>query len=241
MSVPEGVDEGSHQVRVRARNAAGLESEVAWTYLVVDLSPPALAIVHPVDGAVIPQKGLDVLLLVEVDDPNRVSRVSYGVDGSEPVDLPEEEISTTITLDEFGEHTVEVTAEDTAGNVATVTSTFLLEDSSAHVSEGVSLVTLAALVALAAAGTLAYGVARVRRPGLRTRRVLPGDGWHEEWTAPHLTDLDEEGALEEGAEGPGTVEAPPDDAAEEGGKDLSTGEELEPVELPSDWEEFERP
>lgn len=107
--------EGDHVVHARARNAAGLMSQVATDAFTVDRTAPGLTILSPVDGKVTsPSK-----LALEVDAAE--GTVEYRIDGGEWTTMT----GTVTDLDvEEGEHTVEVRVTDGAGNVATSSATF---------------------------------------------------------------------------------------------------------------------
>ncbi|NOQ54642.1 MAG: hypothetical protein GQ558_08570 [Thermoplasmata archaeon] len=187
VEIPEGSPDGPQQIRARARNAAGLVSDVESIDLVLDTVAPSLAILYPVDGSSFNQKGLKLLLEIDASDSTRIMRVAYVLDEGEPHDLPDDELVTNVTLEDFGDHIIMVTVEDAAGNIATSTSVFTVEDADlAHTSVGFGLLMLVVLVLLGSAGIAAYGYRRSRTPGLRSVKLLGGDGWHHDWTHPHL-------------------------------------------------------
>jgi hypothetical protein len=194
VEIPDGSLDGPHQIHARARNAAGLESGVESIDLVLDTVAPSLAILYPVDGSSFNQKGLKLRLEIDASDSTRIMRMVYILDEGEPRDMPDDELFTNVTLPGFGDHIIQVTVEDAAGNIATSTSVFTVEDANlAHTSAGLGLLSLVVLVLLVSAGIAAYGYRRSRTPGLRSVKLLDGDGWHHDWTHPHL---EEDGEVE---------------------------------------------
>lgn len=204
--LPAWTKDGAYEINARARNAAGLVSKVVSIEVVLDTLAPSLAIVYPEDGSIIPQKGLDVRLEIMAADATRILRIAYVVDGGEEREMPTDLLRTNITLDSFGDHTIEVMAEDEAGNVARGTSTFTLEDSEARAS-GVNILPLMLLVLMAGAGAAAYGMHRSRSPGLRNVRLDDADGWDEEFTHPTLS-----GEVEAAEAGLEAVDVPTEEA-----------------------------
>jgi hypothetical protein len=191
--VPYGVQDGSHTIRVRARNAAGLVSEVTSIEVTVDTVAPALEILKPKDGSKFPQKGLQVILEVEAADGTHISSVAYAVDGGIPHEMTGRELTANITLGSFGDHTIEVVAEDVAGNVAISISNFTVQDADAmKTGPGTSILILIALALLVATGVAGYTLNRRMTPGLRPVAIEDGDGWHEDWDHPHLEECDDE-------------------------------------------------
>jgi len=115
-----GLTDGEHTVHVRARNAAGLLSDVATATFLMDRTAPDLSILSPADGKkVSPQK-----LALEVDATD--GAVEYRIDGGQWTPMT----GTVSDLDvKKGEHTVDVRVTDEAGNTATATTTFKVEKS----------------------------------------------------------------------------------------------------------------
>lgn len=124
--LPPGVQDGSYEVIGRARNVAGLISEIVMTPVVLDRTPPSLSIEEPHNGSTLTQEEPIVKLRFEVQRQGTVS-VRYRVDGGEwmPIAVGDEEV--VLEMAEFGEHTVDMRAVDNAGNTATTSSTFVLE------------------------------------------------------------------------------------------------------------------
>ncbi len=187
VEIPDGTPDGPHHIRARARNAAGLVSGVESIEVVLDTRAPTLAILRPVDGSTFHQRGLVVLLEFEASDSTPIRRVAYMVDEGELQELDEDELTANVTLDGFGEHIIEVRVTDSAGNIATRTSVFTVKDAStSSIGPGVGLLALIVLVVLCAAVIAGYGYRRTMMPGLRSTLIHEGDGWHKEWTHPHL-------------------------------------------------------
>lgn len=193
VEVPVNAADGKHEVRVRARNAAGLVSDVTSIDVTVDTVAPDLSILRPRDGATMVRDGPKVRLEIDVTDGNSIRLLSYSVDGGEHQALPGDVTVANITFDDFGEHTIEVLAEDAAGNVATRETSFKLEDASAVVPPRpwglIIAVVLSMVIAAAVAG---YVYNRNYMPGLRSVSLEGGDGWEEEWDHPHLGRAEEE-------------------------------------------------
>jgi len=98
-----------------------------------------------------------------------------------------------VTFYQWGEHTIQVVAEDVAGNVATSTSVFTLEDADAvSTGGGTGLLIIVLLAILGAAIVVAYTYNRRFMPGLRPASIHEGDGWDEEWDHPHLEGCDDD-------------------------------------------------
>ncbi len=137
-----GLTDGEHTVHVRARNAAGLLSDVATATFLLDRTAPDLTILSPADGKKIsPSK-----LALEVDATD--GAVEYRIDGGQWTPMP----GTVSDLDvKKGEHTVDVRVTDDAGNVATTSTTFTVEEG----DESPGSTALLALLAMTAVVVLA--------------------------------------------------------------------------------------
>jgi hypothetical protein len=186
VDVPTGVTDGQHHLRVRARNVAGLISDMVAIGIVVDSIEPSVSIVVPEEGATIRQTGREIQVRVEAEDANPLASVTYNLDGGVATPIPLDTLETSVTVATFGEHVVEVVATDVAGNVGTSAVTFDIEQGSAAVYTATgSMLILLLLVATVSVSAVAYGAYRKRvRRG--PTKVQPGDGWVEEFTAPHL-------------------------------------------------------
>jgi hypothetical protein len=196
-----------------------------------------LAILQPEDGSKLTQKGLRVILGVDVSDSSKLDRFVYTVDGGTPMEMSHRDPWVNITLDDWGEHTIEVLAEDEAGNVATSISVFTMVDEtkiSTGGSTGLMIIVLLAIVG--AAIVVAYTYNRRFMPGLRSTAIHEGDGFEEEWDHPELEACDDDNK-------PCGLKVSPDDpvylAREEAKKGPTTpgpgeleGTELEMVEMP---------
>jgi len=166
VSVPDGTQDGSYEVRGRCRSAAGLTSQLVSVAVTVDLVAPDVSIKSPAQGTSVRQSGFAVLVEFTARDPNGIGALSMSIDGGNWTAMDAVGRSATATLGGTGEHTIAIRAVDRAGNEATATTTFRLERASAVVAGGgVILVILAAIIVVAVLGALVY---RRRRP--RTRR-----------------------------------------------------------------------
>lgn len=253
VEVPEGAMDGVHTIWVRARNAAGLTSEAAVSIdVTLDNVAPMLTINNPEDGTKVSRKHQKVKLEVAVSDSSRLHRLVFAVDGGAPRNLSTRDPITNVTFSDWGEHTIEVVAEDVAGNVATSITVFRLQDADAKsTGAGTGLLLIVVLAILGAALAVAYTYNRRFMPGLRPASIEEGDGWHEEWDHPEIEDCGDERRPCELAVSPedpvyleakrrkeGKVETP--DV-----KEIS-GTELEQIELPvelrseaaSEWDEM---
>ena len=224
VDVPVGFADGQHQLRVRARNVAGLMSDLVAIGIVVDSVPPTVSIIVPEDGATIRQTAREIQLKVEAEDANSIASVTYNLDGGEAKPMPLDILEANVTVPTFGEHVVAVVATDVAGNVATSKVTFAIEQGATAVSSAPGLMlVLLLLVAAASVSAVAYGGYR-RRVRHGPSRVGPGDGWVEEFTAPHLIGTDHGAGLppEPGPPEAAPVAAPP----------TAPAGELEDVKMP---------
>jgi len=116
--------EGEHQVRVEAQNAPGLVSDVVTATFELDTTEPTMSIQAPADGKKLTQDGLKVSLDLQIDD-GFVS-IDYRIDDGEWITTSEKGPG-EIKMPGYGDHTIEVRAEDAAGNVATGSTTFSIE------------------------------------------------------------------------------------------------------------------
>jgi hypothetical protein len=186
-SVPFGTPDGAYEIRGRAKNAAGLVSDVANVTVRLDRTSPTVDVQGPRQGDSFSQKGLGVLLAFSASDPNGISNVSYRVDGGGWVFIPSTSRSVPVTVDGFGEHTVMVRVLDGAGNPGTGSSTFeLLRTETTVASGGVMLLLLALVLILAILVALVYR-SRGGRGGERAKAPpVPeqGTGAPEDGTAP---------------------------------------------------------
>jgi hypothetical protein len=98
-----------------------------------------------------------------------------------------------VSVDDWGEHTIEVVAEDEAGNVATSISVFTLVDAdSKSTGGGAGLIIVVLLAIVGAAIAVGYVYNRRFMPGLRPATIHDGDGWEHEWDHPELEACDDE-------------------------------------------------
>ncbi|UCC92827.1 MAG: hypothetical protein JSW25_09220, partial [Thermoplasmata archaeon] len=248
--VPDGTRDGAHTIWVRARNAAGLTSEQPVSIgLTFDTVAPALSILNPLDGSKLFRKHREVILEVDVSDTSKLDSLVYTVDGGDPQNLSKYRPTVNVTLDAWGEHTIRVTAADVAGNVATSTTVFKVQDSDdlrTGGGTGLLLIILMAIVGAAIVVGITYN--RLYMPGLRRTSIHDGDGWHEDWDHPEMEDCDDE---KRPCDLPVSDKDPVYMAREEAknGKtpevEEIAGTELEAVELPEelkkgddDWSEF---
>ncbi len=237
--VPSGAMDGVHTIWVRARNAAGLTTEDAVSIKVeLDNKAPTLVILQPEDGSKLTKRDMEVILEVDVSDSSRVVRLVYTVDGGASSNISTWTSFTNVSLEEWGEHTIEVSAEDKAGNVATSISVFTLVDAdSKSTGGGTGLIIIVLLAIVGAAIAVAYVYNRRFMPGLRSATIHEGDGWEHEWDHPELDACDDERPpcqLPVSSEDPvykARVEAKVDKAPEV--EDLE-GTQLEAVDIPED-------
>lgn len=137
-----GLAEGEHTVHVRARNIPGLVSDVVTATFLMDRTVPDLTIISPEDGMKIsPSK-----LALEVDATD--GAVEYRIDGGQWTPMT----GTVSDLDvKKGKHTVDVRVTDEAGNMATTSTTFSVEegDESPGSTAVLALLAMTAVVVLA--------------------------------------------------------------------------------------------
>jgi len=175
-TVPFGTLDGAYEIRGRARNAAGLVSDVASVTVKLDRTAPTVVVQDPHPGESFSQRGLGVLLAFSASDLNGISNVSFRVDGGRWVFIPSTSRSVPVALDGFGEHTVMVRVLDGAGNPGIGSSTFeLLRTEATVASGGVMLLLIALVLILAILGALMYRTRR-RRGGRARARPVPEQG-----------------------------------------------------------------
>jgi hypothetical protein len=194
VDVPEGKVDGVHTIWIRARNAAGLTSEEPVAIgLTFDTVAPMLSILQPLDGTKLFRKDREVILEVDVSDTSRLHSLVYEVDGGDPLDLPTRQHLVNLSLDKWGEHTIRVTAEDVAGNVATSTTVFKLADADdLSTGSGTGLMLIIVMAILGAAIIAGFTYNRRYMPGLRRTTIIEGDGWHEDWDHPEMEECDDD-------------------------------------------------
>jgi hypothetical protein len=162
-TVPFGTPDGVYEIRGRAKNAAGLVSEVASVTVKLDRNAPTVDVQHPRQGESFSQKGLGVLLAFSAYDLNGISNVSYRVEGGGWIFIPSTARSVPVALDGFGEHTIMVRVLDGAGNPGTGSSTFEVQRTEPRVaSGGVMLLLLVLILMLAILAVLVYRTRRGR-------------------------------------------------------------------------------
>ena len=168
-----GLEDGEHQVRVVARNAPGLMSQVVVATFMLDRIAPDIEILEPGVDERLHQDGLTVRLTVRVSDSHGRTetevRVGEGewvpVDASGPID---------VELPGYGNHTIVVRAFDEAGNIGAAAVFFTIEEETSGSLMTLMVVGLVAIIAVVVALIL------IRRPPVRDP-VDPesDDGWEE--------------------------------------------------------------
>jgi hypothetical protein len=155
VTIPADTSDGVHQIRARARNLPGLESDVVTLDVQLDRTPLTLAITKPADGAKVTSEGKIVRVHLEIDDVEGMGEIQYRLDGGEWVDATLEEDTLVLGIPTFGEHTLDVRVVDRAGNEAISTSTFKLEEAEEAGTPGVAMVL--AVMAVLVAGLVVRG------------------------------------------------------------------------------------
>ncbi len=123
-----GLGDGEHRVHLRARNVPGLVSTVVTATFILDRTVPTLVITSPEDGKKLTQGGKTVKLDLQVDDGDGEVTVEYRLDGGAWVPVASTAEPVEVEMPSFGEHTVDVSVTDGAGNVATKSTTFTLKE-----------------------------------------------------------------------------------------------------------------
>ncbi len=136
VAVPLDTPDGTYQVRGRARNAAGLGSDVAWVAVTLDRVAPSLNVYEPPEGGALRQKALGVQLKFTAEDLNGISAVNVKVNGDDWTTLDKEDRQAAVSFDDFGRHTITVRVVDGAGNAASESTTFNVEEAGAVVAGG---------------------------------------------------------------------------------------------------------
>lgn len=108
-------DEGPAQLRVRARDGAGNESQTAGIALVIDSLPPLIALEGVLDGQL---ANTPLTPVITVEDPY-LQAVDIRLNGQAFAS------GTTVSLE--GAHLLEVQADDAAGNTSTLSARFTLD------------------------------------------------------------------------------------------------------------------
>jgi hypothetical protein len=162
VDVPAGAQDGDHEVRARARNAAGLVSDISGWCVTLDRTPPRVAVLEPADGTVLHQAVLRVLVRVGVEDLTGVASASFRLDGGEWRPLDDlANLTGRATVRAFGAHALEVRVTDAAGNTGTAAITFDIERPEQRPPSGRSVVLVIAFTVAAAVAA----IARSRRGG----------------------------------------------------------------------------
>jgi len=129
VQIPPGTPDGTFELRGRARNAAGLVSEIATLEVTLDRTGPIISIEKPLDGSTISQENLKVQMRYTLGDPNGLSSVSYSVDDGEWIDISPTEMMVTMEMNGYGLHKVEIRAIDSVGNPSLSSVSFIIERS----------------------------------------------------------------------------------------------------------------
>jgi len=169
VGLPQGTADGNHEVRARARNAAGLVTDVTIWQLVLDRSSPKITILEPEDGDTLRQGGLEVRIRLAVDDLTVPTAASFRLDGG--VWLPLDDLANLTGragASGFGAHILEVRVTDAAGNTGEESVAFELARSGQGMPGGLALAMLAVIAAVAAAIAAAAWLGR-RRGGAPPR------------------------------------------------------------------------
>ena len=161
--IPGATLDGTHEVRARARNAAGLVSAVASVPFTVDRVAPSISIVSPEDGGSVRQSALRISVEFTAEDPSGIRRVVYSVDGGNWTAAVTGDRTIIMDLPARGEHTVTVRVTDRAGNDASESTTFSLSKREESPAAGPATV----MLAVVSAATVLL---------LRTRRAGRGSG-----------------------------------------------------------------
>jgi hypothetical protein len=163
VDVPAGAQDGGHLVHARARNAAGLVSDVLAWHVALDRTPPRISLLEPADGAVLHQTGLGIQVRVGVEDPSGVASASFRLDGGEWLPLDDlANLTGRTTAKGFGAHTLEVRVTDAVGNTGTEAATFELARSGQSLPSGGAISMVMALATVITAVALAAWLSRRR-------------------------------------------------------------------------------
>ncbi len=130
VGMPPAVPDGAHWVRARARDAAGLVTDVSSWPFTIDRTAPNVRVVDPGEGAVIVQTDLVVHVRFTVEDGTGAARVAHRVDGGGWTVLGNaSHREFDLELDGFGRHKVEIEVIDPASNAGSASVEFELERS----------------------------------------------------------------------------------------------------------------
>ena len=148
--LPTGIQKGRHEVRMRARNLPGLESDVVSTPFELDMTPPTLVITSPVNGSKRTQDDRDVEVSLTIDDESDIELAEYRIDVGAWVSFLTDSRMIVIDMPTFGFHTVDVRVTDAAGNEALTSTEFTIRKPTEDSTPGFAAA-LAALSILGAA------------------------------------------------------------------------------------------
>ena len=122
--------EGNHNISITVIDKAG-NSATASTALTIDITPPSIQILQPANGSIYNQS--NIIIAAKLNDSLsgiNASTITVAVDGAPILNFTYYEnngtlIATVRLID--GEHHVEISAEDNAGNVARAFAAFYID------------------------------------------------------------------------------------------------------------------
>jgi hypothetical protein len=153
------VPDGPHTINVTAIDFAG-NRDTDRIRVTIDTVPPEVAITSPTSGSVVSSSAVTVSF--QDNDASGIARVEIALDDDPPLALGLADVSHGFTGLSEGDHRVDVTIHDRAGNSRTATTTFRVDTSFLSLTGPYGYGGIGVLAALVV-GAVVAGIVVVRR------------------------------------------------------------------------------